>query len=419
MATITLKVNGQERAVPADLAYPLQFALRDDLGLTGTKFGCGMAQCGCCTVLLDGQPVRSCVTPVTSAVGKEITTIEGLGALGRHPAPAPAGLDRRPGAPVRLLPVGSDHGGRRPAAGEPRAQRGPDPPGAGRPHLPLRDLQPHRAGRAARRRPHERPDGLAMPTVSRRTFLRTTALAGGGLVLWFTQPAATPMPALAQSAPARGGGGFGGAIPKDVDSWLKVSPDGTVSLYSGKVEFGQGIQTAFAQLVADELDVSLAAVRVIMGSTDQVPYDNPTVGSQSMRATGPLVRQAAAEMRAVAARPGRPAAGRLARRALDQQRHGQRDRPTRHVGNLRPACRGPAERPPDVRPGAAQDARAVRQHRPGGAARRRPIQSQRQHEVRLRHDRAGHAARQDPPPAVARRHAPERRLQPGADHARV
>jgi isoquinoline 1-oxidoreductase subunit alpha len=78
MATITLKVNGQERAVPADLAYPLQFALRDDLGLTGTKFGCGMAQCGCCTVLLDGQPIRSCVTQVTSAVGKEITTIEGL-----------------------------------------------------------------------------------------------------------------------------------------------------------------------------------------------------------------------------------------------------------------------------------------------------------------------------------------------------
>jgi isoquinoline 1-oxidoreductase len=135
-----------------------------------------------------------------------------------------------------------------------------------------------------------------MPTVSRRNFLRTTALAGGGLVLWFTQPASRPMLALAQSAPARGGG-FGGAIPKDVDSWLKVGTDGTVSLFSGKVEFGQGIQTAFAQLVADELDVPLSAVQVVMGSTDQVPYDNPTVGSQSMRATGPLVRQAAAEMR--------------------------------------------------------------------------------------------------------------------------
>ena len=78
MATITLKVNGQARTVPADLAYPLQFALRDDLGLTGTKFGCGMSQCGCCTVLVDGQPVRSCITPVTSVVGRQITTIEGL-----------------------------------------------------------------------------------------------------------------------------------------------------------------------------------------------------------------------------------------------------------------------------------------------------------------------------------------------------
>jgi isoquinoline 1-oxidoreductase len=137
-----------------------------------------------------------------------------------------------------------------------------------------------------------------MDPVSRRGFLRTTALAGGGLVLWFSQAATRPLLTMAQTAPTRGrGGGFGSAIPKDVDSWLKVGPDGTVSLFSGKVEFGQGIQTAFGQLVADELDVRLAAVQVIMGSTDQVPYDNPTVGSQSMRATGPLVRQAAAEMR--------------------------------------------------------------------------------------------------------------------------
>jgi isoquinoline 1-oxidoreductase subunit alpha len=79
MATITLKVNGQLRAVPADLAYPLQFALRDDLGLTGTKFGCGIAACGACTIHLNGQPTRSCVTPVAAAVGKRITTIEAIG----------------------------------------------------------------------------------------------------------------------------------------------------------------------------------------------------------------------------------------------------------------------------------------------------------------------------------------------------
>jgi isoquinoline 1-oxidoreductase subunit alpha len=81
MASVRLRVNGQDRTVPEDGATTLQFALRDDLGLTGTKFGCGQAQCGCCTVLVDGEPTRSCVTSVASVVGKEITTIEGLGSL--------------------------------------------------------------------------------------------------------------------------------------------------------------------------------------------------------------------------------------------------------------------------------------------------------------------------------------------------
>lgn len=80
---LALKVNGKSYTVPPGGATMLQFALRDDLGLTGTKFGCGQAQCGCCTVLLDGQPVRSCVTPTAAAVGREVTTIEGLAQDGR------------------------------------------------------------------------------------------------------------------------------------------------------------------------------------------------------------------------------------------------------------------------------------------------------------------------------------------------
>ena len=86
-------------------------------------------------------------------------------------------------------------------------------------------------------------------------------------------------------------------FPPDVDTWLKLGPDGTVTLFTGKVEFGQGIQTAFGQLVAEELDLPFESVDVIMGSTDQVPYDTPTFGSMSMRLTGPIVRQASAEMR--------------------------------------------------------------------------------------------------------------------------
>jgi isoquinoline 1-oxidoreductase subunit alpha len=80
-----LLVNGQEHevAVPEDM--PLLWVLRDVLGLTGTKYGCGMAQCGVCTVLVDGQPIRSCVRPVAAVAGRAVTTIEGLGAAGDHP----------------------------------------------------------------------------------------------------------------------------------------------------------------------------------------------------------------------------------------------------------------------------------------------------------------------------------------------
>jgi isoquinoline 1-oxidoreductase alpha subunit len=86
MTSVELRVNGQVRTVPADGNATLQFALRDDLGLTGTKFGCGVSQCGCCTVLVDGKPVCSCVTPVAAVIGKEITTIEGLAPPdGLHP----------------------------------------------------------------------------------------------------------------------------------------------------------------------------------------------------------------------------------------------------------------------------------------------------------------------------------------------
>ena len=78
MAT-TIKVNGVNRTVDVDSDTPLLWVLRDVLGLTGTKFGCGMALCGACTVQLDGQPTRSCVTPVAAAAGKKITTIEAIG----------------------------------------------------------------------------------------------------------------------------------------------------------------------------------------------------------------------------------------------------------------------------------------------------------------------------------------------------
>lgn len=82
---VSLKVNGEGRDVDAEPDTPLLWVLRDTLGLTGTKFGCGIAVCGACKVHVDGQLVRSCVMPVSAAIGKEIITIEGLGAKGLHP----------------------------------------------------------------------------------------------------------------------------------------------------------------------------------------------------------------------------------------------------------------------------------------------------------------------------------------------
>jgi aerobic-type carbon monoxide dehydrogenase small subunit (CoxS/CutS family) len=82
---IELHINGRTQSLDVAPDTPLLWAIRDTLGLTGTKFGCGMAQCGACTVHLDGDAIRSCVTPVSAVGSKKVTTIEGLSADGSHP----------------------------------------------------------------------------------------------------------------------------------------------------------------------------------------------------------------------------------------------------------------------------------------------------------------------------------------------
>jgi len=75
---VTLRINGESHSLDIEPEMPLLWAIRNEIGLTGTKYGCGIAQCGACTVLMDGKAVRSCSLPVASAQGREITTIEGL-----------------------------------------------------------------------------------------------------------------------------------------------------------------------------------------------------------------------------------------------------------------------------------------------------------------------------------------------------
>src|SRR5207248_1569121 len=86
MSTIALKVNGRSHSVEVDPTTPLLYVLSDDLALNGPKFGCGLGQCGACTVIVRGRAVRSCVTPVSSVSGAEVTTLEGLGTVEKpHP----------------------------------------------------------------------------------------------------------------------------------------------------------------------------------------------------------------------------------------------------------------------------------------------------------------------------------------------
>jgi isoquinoline 1-oxidoreductase alpha subunit len=85
MAQTSISVNGETKSVNIDPATPLLWVLREQLGLTGTKFGCGLALCGACTVHVDGNAVRSCVTPVRAVAGKRVTTVEGLSRDRSHP----------------------------------------------------------------------------------------------------------------------------------------------------------------------------------------------------------------------------------------------------------------------------------------------------------------------------------------------
>jgi nicotinate dehydrogenase subunit A len=89
MAAISINVNGNPYTTDVESDTPLLYVLQNDLKLNGPKFGCGLAQCGACTVLLDGKPIRSCVTPIATANGREVTTIEGLGTVDNpHPIQA-------------------------------------------------------------------------------------------------------------------------------------------------------------------------------------------------------------------------------------------------------------------------------------------------------------------------------------------
>ena len=148
---VSLKVNGAARSVPAEPDTPLLYVLRNDFELNGAKFGCGLAQCGACTVLIDGKAVRSCVTPI-GATRRRRDHHARRARHAREAASAAAGVHRRAGGAVRLLHQRHDHEREGAARSKSEAERGRGARRRSRQSLPLRHPQPDRQRRPARRR---------------------------------------------------------------------------------------------------------------------------------------------------------------------------------------------------------------------------------------------------------------------------
>jgi nicotinate dehydrogenase subunit B len=284
-------VNGEPRELSPAPSGTLLAVLRSDLGLTGTKPGCGEGECAACTVLVDGTPVLACQTSAAEVAGRSVTTVEGL-ADGRRLHPVQQALAEEhafqcgyctPAMALRaaaLLAEDPDPQDQKIAAAlEPalcrcgcypriaravrRASvllRDPGQRGSGPP-------EPAPGGPVPLARP-VRPWDLCRPE-EREYF----DLLGDGLVVVWSPP-----------------GSVGGA-------WVHVSPSGPVTAFTGKVDVGQDNRAAFRLLVAEELAVDPSSVRVVQGDTDLCPYDQGTFGSRSLPEAGEWLRRAAAGAR--------------------------------------------------------------------------------------------------------------------------
>ena len=193
---VNLKVNGVSRSVPAEPDTPLLYVLRNDFELNGAKFGCGLAQCGACTVLIDGKATRSCVTPISALEKSEITTLEGLGTLDKPHALQRAFIEEQ-AAQCGYCINGMIMSAKELLDRNPRAERAGRSLRARRQPLPLRHPQSHRA-RGHARRPGEREDlTMNAPRFDRRQF---TAGLGAIMVAFSLDPTCRARAGTAASA---------------------------------------------------------------------------------------------------------------------------------------------------------------------------------------------------------------------------
>lgn len=262
---VELNVNEKTHQVEVDPETPLLYVLRNQLGFKGVKYACGSEQCGACNVLIDGEAVPSCQLEVGKVGAAQIITIEGLGTP-EHLHPLQEAFIDQQATQCGYCTAGLVIA----AQGLLNKVRYPT------------DEQIDQAldGHLCRCGTHER--------VRRAIKLR------------IARPESSPLYAARE---LRGLSIEQPALPSalldhpELDAWIRIDPEETITVFSGKVEYGQGLMTVLAQIAADELDVSLERIRMVMGDTARTPNEGMTVGSMSLQTSGNAIRQAAAEAR--------------------------------------------------------------------------------------------------------------------------
>ena len=268
MAAISLKVNGHAHEVDVPPETPLLYVLSDELQLRGPKFGCGLAQCGACTVIIQGKAVRSCVMPVSAVKNREITTLEGIGTPEKPHAIQQAFIDEG-AAQCGFCLSGVILTAKALLDENPKASDEQIREALVERSMPVFCAHAHDA------RDQALPGEARMKKeFSRRDFLKTS----GALVVSFSAASVMEPFATAQGPfdthPSH-------VNPEKLDSWLAVASDGTVTAYTGKCDLGQGMYTVQTQLVAEELCVSIEKVKLIQCDTSVTPDQGTTSGSQS------------------------------------------------------------------------------------------------------------------------------------------
>ena len=260
---VSFVLNGKPVAADADPQTPLLWIIRDHIGLTGTKYGCGAGLCGACTVHVDGRAVRSCQTPLAALEGAKVVTIEGLSADASHPLQKAWIAEQVP--QCGYCQSGQIMKAAELLAGNPKPSRAADHRPHGRQYLSLRHLSPHRRRGRARFEgglSHDRRDQQLPRFPSRHA----------GRPRW---PVVLPRLRRRWAAPGASAQADTADAVK-VTPWVRIAPDGVITILTPGAEMGQGSMTSLPLILAEEMDADWSKVVLEWAPADAQLYGYQT-----------------------------------------------------------------------------------------------------------------------------------------------